>query len=178
MHIRRASNLRNAAPPQARPLRSVLSGVFSLGRDGGQAWQRSRATVFASPESTPSGLGEQTSERTLREGGILAAPRLRFSPQIYPRRLAKSDVRQPIKGRRRFCGVAIVTYEDTNRSGRKICTMRYLGSVAMNNSPRELTRRAEKEPIVANQLGRAPRRQCRLGYFSGGADRTDGEKTN
>ena len=37
--------------------------------------------------------GRQASERTLREGGILAAPRLRFPPQIYPRRLAKSDVR-------------------------------------------------------------------------------------
>ena len=121
---------------------------------------------------------KQASERTLREGGILAAPRLRFAPQIYPRRLAKSDVRQPIKGSRRFCRVAMATYEDTNRSGRKICTMRYLGRVAMDNSPRELTCRAEKEPIMANQLGRAPRRQCRLGYFSGGVDRTDGKKTN
>ena len=53
--------------------------------------------------------------------------------------------------------------------------MRYLGSVAMDNSPRELTCRAEKEPIMANQLGRAPRRQCRLGYLSGGVDRPYGK---
>ena len=31
--------------------------------------------------------------------------------------------------------------------------MRYLGSVAMDNSPRESTCRAEKEPIMANQVG-------------------------
>ena len=122
--------------------------------------------------------GRQASEMTLRGGGISAASRLRFPPQIYRRRGAKSDVRQPIKRSRRSCGVAVATYEDTNRSGRKICTMRYLGSVAMDNSPRELTCRAEKEPIMANQLGRAPRRQCRLGYFSGGVDGTDEKKTN
>ena len=56
--------------------------------------------------------------------------------------------------------------------------MRYLGRVAMGNSPRERNWQAETEPIMANQLGRAPRRQCRLGYFSGGVDRTDGKKTN
>ena len=72
----------------------------------------------------------------------------------------------------------MAAYEDTNRSGRKICTMRYLGSVAMDHSPRELTCRAEREPIMANQLGRAAPRQCRLGYFSEGVDRTDGKKTN
>ena len=72
----------------------------------------------------------------------------------------------------------MATYVNTGRSGRTICTMRYLGRVAMDNSPRELTCRAEKEPIMANQLGRAPRRQCRLGYFSGGVDRTDGKRTN
>ena len=29
----------------------------------------------------------------------------------------------------------MATYEDTNRSGRKICTMRSLGRDAMDNSP-------------------------------------------
>ena len=72
----------------------------------------------------------------------------------------------------------MATYEDANRSGRKICTMRYLGAVAMGNSPRELTCRAEEEPIIANQLGRAPRRQCRRGYFPGGVDWPYGKKTN
>ena len=73
----------------------------------------------------------------------------------------------------------MATYEDTNRSGRKICTMRYLGSVAMGKLPGVLTCRAEKGPIMANQLGRAPRRQCRLGYFPGRVDRPlDGKKIN
>ena len=70
------------------------------------------------------------------------------------------------------------TLGETDRSGRKIGTTRHSGRVAMGNFPRELTCRAEKEPIMANQLGRAPRRQCRFGYFSGGVDRTYGETTH
>ena len=38
----------------------------------------------------------------------------------------------------------MATYEDTNRSGRKICTMRFLGRDAMDNSPPELTGRRNK----------------------------------
>ena len=79
--------------------------------------------------------GRQASEITLRGGGISAVSRLRFPPQIYRRRGAKSDVRQPIKRSRRSCGVAVATYENTNRSRRKICTMRSLGRDAMDNSP-------------------------------------------
>ena len=72
----------------------------------------------------------------------------------------------------------MATCEDANRSGRKICTMRYLGRVAMDNSPRELTCRAVEEPIIANHVGRAPRRQCRRGLFPGAVDRPYGKKTN
>ena len=72
----------------------------------------------------------------------------------------------------------MATYEDANRSGREICTMRHLGSVAMDNFLRELTCRAEEEPIMANQEGPAPRRPCRLVYFSGGVDRLHGKETN
>ena len=72
----------------------------------------------------------------------------------------------------------MATYEGANRGGRKICTMRHLGKVAMGNLPRELTCRAEKEPIMANQSDPAPRWQCRPGYFSGGVDRPYGKKTN
>ena len=110
--------------------------------------------------------------------GIPAASALRFPPRTYPCRKVKSDVRQPIKRNRRSSGVAIATYEETNRSGRKICTMRHFSRVAMDNSPRELTWQAEKEPIMANQLDNAPRRYCRLGYLSGGVDRPYGEKKN
>ena len=140
-------------------------------------------SVFAPLESTPSS-GENRHRRghcaegAFRQHRHCVLPRGLSRARRRKATLAKSDVRQPIKGSRRFCRVAMATYEDTNRSGRKICTMRYLGRVAMDNSPRELTCRAEKEPIMANQLGRAPRRQCRLGYFSGGVDRTDGKKTN
>ena len=140
-------------------------------------------SVFAPLESTPSS-GENRHRRghcaegAFRQHRHCVLPRGLTRARRRKATLAKSDVRQPIKGSRRFCRVAMATYEDTNRSGRKICTMRYLGRVAMDNSPRELTCRAEKEPIMANQLGRARRRQCRLGYFSGGVDRTDGKKTN
>ena len=88
--------------------------------------------------------GKQTSEGPLREGGISTASALRFPPRTYPRRRAESDVRQPIKRSRRSCGVAVATNETTNRSGRKICTMRYLGRDAMDNSPPELTGRRSK----------------------------------
>ena len=72
----------------------------------------------------------------------------------------------------------MATYEDANRIRRKICTMRHFSRVAMDNSPRELTRRAKKGPTMAKQLGRAPRRECRLGYLSGGGDLPYGEETN
>ena len=60
--------------------------------------------------------GRQASEMTLRGGGISAASRLRFPPQIYRCRGAKSDVRQPIRRSRRSCRVAIAPHEETNRS--------------------------------------------------------------
>ena len=73
----------------------------------------------------------------------------------------------------------MATYEDTNRSGRKICTMRSLGRDAMDNSPRLLTWQEGKKPTMANQVDHAPRRQCRLGYFPGRVDRPlDGKKIN
>ena len=56
--------------------------------------------------------------------------------------------------------------------------MRYLGGVAMDNSPRELTWQAEKEPIMANRVDRAPGCQRRLAYISGGVDLPYGKKTN
>ena len=70
----------------------------------------------------------------------------------------------------------MATYEDTDRSGRKICTMRHFSRVAMDKFPGELTCRPEEEPIKANQLDRAPRRQCRLGYLSGGVGRPYGRE--
>ena len=101
-------------------------------------------SVVALPESTPAGLGKTGIRDDIARGGISAASRLRFPPQIYRCRGAKSDVRQPIKRSRRSCGVAVATHEDTNRSGRKICTMRYLGRDAMDYSPPELTGRRSK----------------------------------
>ena len=72
----------------------------------------------------------------------------------------------------------MATYKDTNRSGRKICTMRHFSRVAMDSSPLVLTWRAGEKPTMANQVGRAPRQQCRLGYFPGGVDRPYGNKAN
>ena len=48
----------------------------------------------------------------------------------------------------------------------------------MGNFPQELTRQAEKEPIVANRVDRPPCRQCRFGYISCGVDSSRGKKTN
>ena len=120
----------------------------------------------------------QTSERTLRGRGISAAAQLRFPPRTYLCRRPKSDVREPAKRSRRSCGVAMSTYKETNRIGRKIRTARYSGRVALGNSPLEFKRRAEKEPIMANQSDHAPRSRRRLGSFSGGVDRPYGKRTS
>ena len=69
----------------------------------------------------------------------------------------------------------MATYEDTNRSGRKICTMRSLGRDAMDNSPWVLTWQERKKPTMANQVDHAPRRQCRLGCLSAGVACAYGE---
>ena len=56
--------------------------------------------------------------------------------------------------------------------------MRCFDRVAMDTFLRELTCRAEKEPIMARQLDHAPGCQCRLGHFSNGVDRTYRETTD
>ena len=130
--------------------------------------------------------GKQTSERTLRawgnrnrvRRGHFGSIRIAFSPAAFPAQEKKIDVLQPIKKSRRSCRVAISPYEKTNRSGRKICAMRHFRRVAVDNSPRELTRQSEQEPIMAKQLDRGPPWRCRLRYLSGGVGRPYGEKTN
>ena len=72
----------------------------------------------------------------------------------------------------------MATYEDANRSGRKICAMRYLGRDAMDIVLQGSTWQAEKEPIMSNRVDHAPGWQRRLGYFSGRVDRPYGKKTN
>ena len=42
----------------------------------------------------------------------------------------------------------MVTYEERTRGGRNICTMRHVGSAAMDIVPRELTWGAEKKPMI------------------------------
>ena len=73
----------------------------------------------------------------------------------------------------------MATYEDTNRSGRKIGTMRSLGRGAMDNSPWVSTWPAKKknEPwrtsAAARHVGSVV-----LVFASAEKDRTDGKKTN
>ena len=140
-------------------------------------------SVFAPLESTPPS-GENRHRRghcaegAFRQHRHCVLPRGLTRARRRKATFAKSDVREPIKGSRRFCRVAMATYEDANRSGGKICTMRYLGRVAMGNFSGVLTCWSEKEPIMASQLVHAPRRQCRFGHFSGGVDRTYGETTH
>ena len=149
----RTSELPHASPHWARLLPSVPSWVFfaQTGRRpsaakklGDDAVLKQSAPLLLCRSRPQRVWGRQASEMTLRGGGISAASRLRLPPQICRRRGAKSDVRQPIKRSRRSCGVAVATYEGRNRSGRKICTMRYLGRDAMDDSPTELTGRRSK----------------------------------
>ena len=72
----------------------------------------------------------------------------------------------------------MASFGETTRGGRQIRTMRYFCSVAVNICPQELTCRADKKPIMANHVGRAPRWQCRLGNFPDGVDRPYGNETN
>ena len=72
----------------------------------------------------------------------------------------------------------MATFEETRRSGRSICRIRYFGRVATDVWLRRLARRAGREPNMANQVDRAPRWQCGFGYLSGGADRRYRKTTN
>ena len=45
----------------------------------------------------------------------------------------------------------MATAEKTSRIGRNICTVHYFGGLAMDFCARDLTRRAEKEPIMATK---------------------------
>ena len=136
------------------------------------------ASVFALPESTPVTAKPNHRRRDCAEGAF-RQPRLCVSPRrTSPCRRVERGVREPSSGSRRCCGVAMATYEETNWSGRRICTMRHFGRVATGNLPRELSWQAEREPIMVNQVDDAPRRQRRLGYFSSRVDRPYGKKTN
>ena len=181
----RGTSERSAALGESPPIRTQWRFPIQTGRRpnaanklGDDAVPKQSAPLLPCRSRPHQIWGRQTSESTLRAGGISAASALRFPPRTYPRRGAKSDVREPIRRSQRPCGVAISTYEDANRSGRKICTLRHFSRVAMDNSPRGLTWRAEQEPIVASQLDHAPRCQRRLDHFSGRGDLSYGEETD
>ena len=59
--------------------------------------------------------------------------------------------------------------------GGRRCYFSRVGSVF---APPESTCRAEQKPIMANHLARAPRWQCRLGFFAAGVDRPYGKLPN
>ena len=92
-----AIQLRNAAPPRARRLRSVPSGAFSLRRNGGQAWQSSWATTLSrnsqlrccSGGVDPIDWEKQTSGRQLRGGGTSEGSALRLPIGTDPCRRAQ-----------------------------------------------------------------------------------------
>ena len=69
-------------------------------------------------------------------------------------------------------------FDETSPSGRNICAMRYFGRVAMHICPGESTWQAEIEPIMANQVDRAPSRQSGLSYVSGEVDRPYAKTTH
>ena len=125
--IRKTAELPNAAPLWASVLRSVLGGVFSFRQNGDLVWRTSRATTlfresrvrfcFAGVDAIE--WETQTSERTLRGRGISVASALRLPPRTYPCRRATSDVREQAKRSRGSYGVAMSTFEERGRSGRK-----------------------------------------------------------
>ena len=125
--IRKTAELPNAAPLWASVLRSVLGGVFSFRQNEDQARRTSRATTlfresrvrfcFAGVDAIE--WETQTSERTLRGRGISVASALRLPPRTYPCRRATSDVREQAKRSRGSYGVAMSTFEERGRSGRK-----------------------------------------------------------
>ena len=117
-------------------------------------------------------IGEEIAQRA-HVGSIGIA----FRPTELPVRGAKSDVCEPIRGSRRYCGVATATFEEINRSGRKICTMRYFGGITMDIWA-EPTRQAEGETIMANRMDHAPRWQRRIGYSPGGVACRYAKETN
>ena len=50
----------------------------------------------------------------------------------------------------------MATYKETTRSGRKICTMRYFGRIAVDICLSESTWEAGNNPIMANKVDHAP----------------------
>ena len=172
--MRKTSGLPNTAPLGAGLIRSVPGGVFSFGRDGDQARQKSRAAMlcrntrlrFAFAGANAIEWGKHTSGKACADGGTSAGSKLRFPPRTYLRRGAQSDVRDPLKRGRRPRGVAMAAFEKTCRSGGNIRSMRYFGRLAMDICPLELTWRAKREPIMPNRADHVPHWQCGLGYFS------------
>ena len=112
--------------------------------DGRRCCLETVGSVFASPESAPSGLGKTNIGEDIAPREHFGSMGIASAPRAYPRKGEKSDFRGAITKGRRSCGVAMASYEDTNRSGRKIRTTRYLGRDAMDNSPPELTGRRSK----------------------------------
>ena len=102
------------------------------------------APVLALLDSTPS------SGKNIHRGGDYAKGALRqdrncvFPPRTFSCKRKQSDFREPTKRSRRFCGGAVGTFGETNRSGRNICTMCYFGRLAMDICPRELAWQAGK----------------------------------
>ena len=88
-------------------LTSSLWVFFPLRRNGDRPRHRSWATMLlrnsrlrcCSAGVDPIDWGKQTSERTLRGGGISAASALRPPPRTYPCKEAKSDVREKRRSR-------------------------------------------------------------------------------
>ena len=115
---------------------------------------------------------EQTSAKSLRAGDFRQHRQCVFPPALTfagGRKAAFAN---------RLRGVAMATFEETNRSGRKICTMRHFRRVAMDHPPWVLIWRAARKRTMANRVGRAPGRQCGLGFSSGGVDWQRGNTAN
>ena len=159
MPIRETSELPSAAALWESLLRSVREGVFSFRRNGDQARQKSRAAMLLCKTRLRFGFagvdavewGKHTSVRRLRGGDTSAGSQLRSPPRTYPCRGAQSDVRGLLKRSRRSRGGAVAAAEKTSRTGRNICTVHYFGGLATDFCARDLTRCAEKEPIMATK---------------------------
>ena len=126
------ANLLNAAPFWGNLLGNLRGGILPRRRAANQA-RRNRWATMPLRQSRLcfryAGLALSKGKNQHRRGdcaaGVFRQRRNFVVPRrTYPCRRARSGVREPIKRSRRYCGVAMATFEETTRGARQICTVR------------------------------------------------------
>ena len=132
-------------------------------------FRRSRLRFCSAGVDLSSGTNKR--RRRTRAKGFFGCVAIAFPPADFPVQAVKTRRARTHRQELTLCGVAMDSYAKTTRSGRNTRAMRHVSRVATDNFPRKSTWPAEPKPMMATQVDCAPRRQCRLGYFSGGVGR-------